>query len=139
MAEYRLLTVIVPVFNERNTVSEILRRMRLVELPLDKEIIVVDDGSTDGTDKVLAAVEDSTVRMLRHPTNQGKGAAIRTGLAAARGDLVLIQDADLEYDPNDWPRLLAPLLAGTSKVVYGTRFSRTEKATLTVLQDRTGS
>jgi glycosyltransferase involved in cell wall biosynthesis len=130
VADYHLLTVIVPVFNERNTVSEILRRMRLVDLPLDKEIIVVDDGSTDGTDKVLAAVEDSTVRMLRHPTNQGKGAAIRTGLAAARGDLVLIQDADLEYDPNDWPRLLAPLLAGTSEVVYGTRFSRTETDTL---------
>src|SRR5437588_8513299 len=123
IGEYKLLTVIVPVYNERNTVLEILRRMRLVELPVDREIIVVDDGSTDGTDKVLGAVEDSTVRMLRHPHNQGKGAAIRTGLAAARGDLVLIQDADLEYDPNDWPRLLEPVLLGKAKVAYGTRFS----------------
>src|SRR5207248_8418483 len=88
---YKLLSVIVPVYNERNTVTEILRRMRRVELPIDLEVIVVDDGSNDGTDRVLAALEDSTVRVLTHPTNQGKGSAVRTGLKAARGDLVLIQ------------------------------------------------
>jgi glycosyltransferase involved in cell wall biosynthesis len=120
---YRLLSVIVPVYNERNTVAEILRRMRRVELPIDREIIVVDDGSDDGTDKVLAALEDSTVRVERHAQNRGKGAAIRTGLAVARGDLVVVQDADLEYDPDDWPKLLAPALKGRAVVVYGSRFT----------------
>ncbi len=121
--DYRTLSVIVPVFNERNTVGEVVRRMRRVELALEVEIIVVDDGSTDGTDKVLSAIEDSTVSMVRHDTNRGKGAAIRTGLARARGELVLVQDADLEYDPRDWPRLLEPILSGEVRVVYGNRFS----------------
>ena len=121
--EGRTLSVIVPVFNERNTVAEVLRRMRRVELPVDLEIVVVDDGSTDGTSQILGALEDSTVEVVRHPSNLGKGAAIRTGLEHVRGDLVLIQDADLEYDPEDWPRLLRPLLRGRSQVVYGTRFS----------------
>jgi len=121
--DYRSLSVIVPVFNERNTVGEVVRRMRRVEVPLETEIIVVDDGSTDGTDKVLSAIEDSTVSMVRHATNSGKGAAIRTGLAQARGDLILIQDADLEYDPRDWPRLLEPVLRGEARVVYGNRFA----------------
>jgi glycosyltransferase involved in cell wall biosynthesis len=119
---YQLLSVIVPVYNERNTVGEILRRMRLVELPIDREIVVVNDGSVDGTDKVLAALEDSTVRVVTHAGNRGKGAAIRTGIGTARGDLVLIQDADLEYDPRDWPRLLAPILEGKTKVVFGSRY-----------------
>ncbi len=119
---YRTLSVIVPVFNERNTVGEVVRRMRRVEVPIEIEIVVVDDGSTDGTDKVLAAIEDSTVSVVRHETNSGKGAAIRSGLARARGDLVLIQDADLEYDPRDWPRLLEPILRGEVRVVYGNRF-----------------
>jgi glycosyltransferase involved in cell wall biosynthesis len=124
---FRLLSVIVPVFNERTTVTEIIRRMRRVELPLDREIIVIDDCSVDGTDKILSALEDSTVRVLRHPNNRGKGAAIRTGLGVARGDLVLIQDADLEYDPDDWPRLLAPILKGKANVVYGSRFTGERK------------
>ena len=120
--DYKLLSVIVPVFNERNTVTEILRRMRRTELPIDLEIVVVDDGSTDGTDRILRALEDSTVRVLRHPENRGKGAAVRTGLDAARGDLILIQDADLEYDPDDWNRLLGPVLRGRTKVVFGSRY-----------------
>lgn len=124
---YRLLSVIVPVFNERNTLTEIVRRMRAVELPVDREIIIVDDGSSDGGDKVMAALEDSTVRVLRHAGNKGKGAAIRTGMAKARGDLLLIQDADLEYDPEDWPKLLAPLLRGKADVVYGSRFTGERK------------
>ncbi|MGI9080046.1 MAG: glycosyltransferase family 2 protein [Acidimicrobiales bacterium] len=121
-AEFRTLSVIVPVFNERNTVGEVVRRMRRVEMPLEIEIVVVDDGSTDGTDKVLSAIEDSTVSMVRHQVNSGKGAAIRTGLAQARGDLILIQDADLEYDPRDWSRLLEPILRGEARIVYGNRF-----------------
>jgi glycosyltransferase involved in cell wall biosynthesis len=125
--EYRSLTVIMPVYNERTTVAEVIRRMRAVELPVTLQVIVVDDGSADGSDKVLRAVEDSTVRVIRHEHNQGKGAAIRTGMAEARGDLLLIQDADLEYDPNDWPRLLDPILKGKARVVYGSRFTGERK------------
>ncbi|HEV2310109.1 MAG TPA: glycosyltransferase family 2 protein [Acidimicrobiia bacterium] len=120
---YRTLSVIVPVYNERNTVAEIVRRMRAVELPLDREIVIVDDGSTDGTRQVLSQLADSTVRVVLHDRNQGKGAAVRTGLAQVTGDLVLIQDADLEYDPDDWPKLLAPALKGRARVVYGSRFT----------------
>jgi glycosyltransferase involved in cell wall biosynthesis len=124
---YRLLSVIVPVYNERVTVAEVIRRIRAVDVPVDIEVIVVDDGSSDGTDKVLTALGDSTVRILTHPVNQGKGAAIRTGMASARGDLLLIQDADLEYDPEDWPRLLEPILRGKARVVYGSRFTGERK------------
>jgi glycosyltransferase involved in cell wall biosynthesis len=121
--EYHKLSVIVPVFDERNTVVEIVRRMRVVELPLELEIVVVDDGSTDGTRDVLRQVADSTVRVVMHDANRGKGAAIRTGLAHVSGDLVLVQDADLEYDPEDWPKLLNPVLRGKARVVYGSRFT----------------
>jgi glycosyltransferase involved in cell wall biosynthesis len=124
---YSLLSVIVPVFNERSTVAEVIRRIRAVELPVDVEVIVVDDGSSDGSDKVLTAMGDSTVRVITHPQNRGKGAAIRTGLESVRGDLVLIQDADLEYDPADWSKLLEPILRGKSKVVYGSRFTGERK------------
>ena len=127
LPEASLLSVIVPVFNERGTVAEILRRMRSVSLPLELEIIVVDDGSTDGSDQVLAALKDSTVRVIRHSTNKGKGAAVRSGLRAARGDLLLIQDADLEYDPDEWTKLLEPLLKGKADVVYGSRFTGERK------------
>jgi glycosyltransferase involved in cell wall biosynthesis len=122
-----MISVIVPVFDERNTVGEVLRRVRQTDLPagVDLEIIVVDDGSTDGTDKVLRAVEDSTVRMVRHDRNRGQGAAIRTGLTYARGDVVLMQDADLEYDPNDIFRMVQPVLEGRADVVLGTRFRHT--------------
>ncbi len=120
---YRKLSVIVPVFNERNTVVEIMRRMRAVDLPIEREIIVVDDGSSDGTQQVLAQLGDSTVKIVKHPANRGKGAAIRTGLEHVTGDLVLIQDADLEYDPEDWPKLLAPIFSGKATVVYGSRFT----------------
>ncbi len=124
---YRSMTVIVPVYNERATVAEVIRRIRAVDLPLAVDIVAVDDGSSDGTDKVLAALADSTVRVLTHPVNRGKGAAIRTGLESARGDLLVIQDADLEYDPEDWPRLLDPLFRGKARVVYGSRFTGERK------------
>jgi len=120
---FRKLSVIVPVYDERNTVVEIVRRMRAVELPVDLEIVVVDDGSTDGTRDVLRQLGDSTVHVVLHERNQGKGAAIRTGLAHVTGDLVLVQDADLEYDPEDWPKLLNPIMRGKARVVYGSRFT----------------
>lgn len=123
VVQYRKLSVIVPVFNERNTVGEILRRMRAVDLDLEREFVVVDDGSDDGTTAVLSQLGDSTVKIVRHARNQGKGAAIRTGLENVTGDLVLIQDADLEYDPEDWPKLIAPMLKGRASVVYGSRFT----------------
>jgi len=124
---YRLLSIVVPVFNERNTVAEIVRRIRAVELPIRIEVVVVDDGSSDGSDKVLSALQDSTVRLIKHPYNRGKGAAVRTGIEAVKGDLVLIQDADLEYDPDDWPMMLAPMLKGKARVVYGSRFTGERK------------
>jgi glycosyltransferase involved in cell wall biosynthesis len=121
----RKLSIIVPVFNERNTVVEVLRRMRAVDLPdgIEREIIVVDDGSGDGTRDVLRQLGDSTVRIVLHKENKGKGAAVRTGIEMASGDYVLIQDADLEYDPEDWPKLIAPVLRGKARVVYGSRFT----------------
>jgi glycosyltransferase involved in cell wall biosynthesis len=110
---YRKLSVIVPVGDERNT----------VQLPLEREILIVDDGSDDGTRHVLSQVGDSTVRVILHDRNRGKGAAIRTALQNVSGELVLIQDADLEYDPEDWPKLLSPVLKGRASVVYGSRFT----------------
>jgi glycosyltransferase involved in cell wall biosynthesis len=125
--QYKTLSVIIPVFNERATVAEIIRRVRAVDVSLEVQVIVVDDGSSDGSDKVLDALEDSTVHVIHHKVNQGKGAAVRTGMAEAHGDLVLIQDADLEYDPNDWSRLLDPILRGKARVVYGSRFTGERK------------
>jgi glycosyltransferase involved in cell wall biosynthesis len=123
--ELRRLSIIVPAYNERTTLPEIVRRMRCVELPgnVEREIIIVDDGSTDGTRDVLKQIADSTVHIVTHERNKGKGAAVRTGLSRATGDYVLIQDADLEYDPQDWLRLINPLLRGNARVVYGSRFT----------------
>jgi glycosyltransferase involved in cell wall biosynthesis len=125
--EYQTLSVIVPVCNESATVAEIIRRVRAASVPLAVDVTVVDDASTDGTDKVLAALDDPVVRVVTHERNMGKGAAIRTALSHAHGDLVLIQDADLEYDPDDWPRLLEPILKRKAAVVYGSRFTGERK------------
>jgi len=118
------LSIIVPVYNEASTIAEALSRVLALELDLDRQIVVVDDGSTDGTREWLGAwAEDQPdwVSVEHHPGNRGKGAAIRTGLAKVTGDYVVIQDGDLEYDPRDYPRLLAPLVQGRARVVYGSR------------------
>lgn len=116
-----LLSVIIPVYNEAGTVGELLARVRAV--PIEKEIICVDDCSADGTaDILLEEARLPGTKFLRHPQNMGKGAAVRTGLKEAKGDVVIIQDADLEYYPEDYPKLLKPILDGQTKVVYGSRF-----------------
>ncbi len=116
------LSVVIPVYNERGTVAELVRRVQ--QVPIAKEILLVDDGSTDSTPAVLATLaEQPDVRLIRHERNQGKGAALRTGFAAATGDVVIVQDADLEYDPAEYPRLLQPIVDGRADVVYGSRFS----------------
>ncbi len=114
------LSVVIPVYNERDTVEEVIRVVRAT--PFRKEIVVVDDGSGDGTRDVLARLALPEVKVVFHDHNQGKGAALQTGFRAASGDVILIQDADLEYDPADYPMLLQPILAGRADVVYGSRF-----------------
>lgn len=120
---YKKLTVIIPVFNERRTIAEAIRRAREQEIPVGREVIVVDDGSTDGTQEVVKQLLDSTVRLIEQPQNQGKGAAVRAGIASATGDVLVIYDADLEYDPRDWVAMLRPMNEGLAKVVYGSRFT----------------
>jgi glycosyltransferase involved in cell wall biosynthesis len=115
------VTIIVPAHDEAPTIEQVLRRV--IELPWELEVLVVDDGSADETAAIAerVAAELPAIRVLRHERNRGKGAAVRTGIAASTGEFVVIQDADLEYDPADLPRLLGPLLAGTADVVYGSR------------------
>ncbi len=121
------LSVIIPVYNERATLPEIVRRCRAVELDCEKEVVIVDDGSTDGSAEIARSLADSTVKAVLLPTNSGKGSAVRRGIEEVTGDYVLIQDADLEYDPADWKRLLAPVEAGKATVVYGSRFTSERK------------
>jgi glycosyltransferase involved in cell wall biosynthesis len=115
------LSVVVPIYNEISTLNTILQRIQATGLA--SEIILVDDGSTDGTRELLVTLENTPgLQVILHPTNRGKGAAVRTGLAAANGDVILIQDADLEYDPREYPALLKPIKEGNADVVYGSRF-----------------
>ncbi len=121
------LSVVIPVYNERSTLPEIVRRCRAAELDCEKEIIIVDDGSTDGSAEIARNLGDSTVKAILLPKNSGKGAAVRRGIEEATGDYILIQDADLEYDPADWKRLIAPVESGKATVVYGSRFTGERK------------
>jgi glycosyltransferase involved in cell wall biosynthesis len=118
------LSIIVPVYNEKNTILRVLERIE--KTPYEKEIIVIDDFSKDGTREILRELDASrrvpSVRVLYHEVNQGKGAALRTGIAAAAGDIVIVQDADLEYDPSEYGTLIQPINAGQADVVYGSRF-----------------
>lgn len=124
------LSVVIPVFNERATLKAILDRVRQAPVaPLELEIVAVDDCSTDGSREILKEeTQAGDLTVILHQVNQGKGAAVRTGLNAVTGDVVLIQDADLEYDPADYPVLLKPILSGKAKVVYGSRFLGEHKA-----------
>lgn len=118
------LSIVMPVYNEAATIRQIVDLVRSVDVGMDKELLLVDDCSRDGTREVLQEMATALpeVKALYHEVNRGKGAALRTGFAAATGDIVLIQDADLEYDPHEYPRLLAPILDGHADVVYGSRF-----------------
>ncbi len=117
--ERRLVSVVMPAYDEAATIAVVLERVLALDLRV--ELIVVDDGSSDDTVAIVEGVGDPRVTLLRHERNRGKGAAVRTGIHASTGDIVVIQDADLEYDPRDLPRLLSPLVEGVADVVYGTR------------------
>jgi glycosyltransferase involved in cell wall biosynthesis len=121
MKENPRLSVVIPVYNEKATILDIIERVRATGLV--HEIVVVDDGSTDGTRDVLDTIKRPDVRVIKHEKNAGKGAALKTGFAAVTGDIVVIQDADLEYDPREYPILMAPIVEGRADVVYGTRFA----------------
>lgn len=121
MKNFKKLSIIIPVFNEKNTIEKLLQQVGESQIPLEKEIIIIDDFSTDGTRKILQTLP-KTHKVILHPRNYGKGAAVRTGIQNATGDIVLIQDADLEYDPQEYIRLIDPILKGKADVVYGSRF-----------------
>jgi glycosyltransferase involved in cell wall biosynthesis len=118
------LSVVLPVYNEAATIGAIVERVRAVNLPVDLELIIVDDCSTDGTRRVLDELSKQPgVQLVLHDRNRGKGAALRSGFASATGDIVIVQDADLEYDPEEYPRLIRPILDNRADVVFGSRFS----------------
>ena len=120
------LSIVIPVYNEIETIEALLARVRAVELPFEKEIILIDDASTDGTRQFIKTVSSNNVVTVLHEINQGKGAALRSGFKMATGDIILIQDADLEYNPNEFLKLLKPILEGKADVVYGSRFVGSE-------------
>lgn len=125
------LSIVIPVYNEQATLAECVRRVLAVELFLERELVLIDDASTDGSAKVIEQLcrehDQVQIKVVIHPKNRGKGAALRSGFAEVTGDIVIIQDADLEYDPNDYHRLLKPILDERADVVYGSRFVGSEE------------
>ncbi len=123
-----MLSVVIPVYNERETLFEIIRQVLDAPIELERELVLVDDYSVDGTrelyGKLPSEFPDANIRVFEHKKNKGKGAALRTGFKEVKGDLVVVQDADLEYDPKDYPKLLKPILEGNADVVYGSRFKQ---------------
>src|SRR3954468_20374818 len=121
-----LLSILIPVYNERTVVEQSLAAVLAAPLPenMDRELVIVDDCSTDGTSAILdrLAANEPRIRLIRHPVNQGKGAGVRTAIENARGDFCLVQDADLEYDPSEYVKLLRPLLDGRADAVFGSRY-----------------
>lgn len=122
MEKFRQLSVIIPVYNEESTIAEVIERVAAIEIPLEKEIIVVDDGSSDRTCEILQLKQNNLAYLYKTPVNIGKGAAVRIGLTLVTGDIILLQDADLELNPNEYRKLLQPILDGRTEVVYGSRF-----------------
>jgi glycosyltransferase involved in cell wall biosynthesis len=119
------LSIVIPVYNEVGTLAEIIRQVQAVEIGIEKEIVLVDDCSTDGARELLQRIEasgDASIRVFYHDVNRGKGAALRTGFQHVDGDMTLVQDSDLEYDPRDYPKLIGPILSGAADAVYGSRF-----------------
>ena len=123
------LSIIIPVYNEKETIKEIIQRVREAKIPYQKEIIIVDDNSSDGTRELLKNIQekDKNIKLLFHKKNFGKGKSVSDGLKLVSGELVLIQDADLEYNPEDYPSLLKPILEGKTDVVYGSRWRGTSQ------------
>ena len=125
-AGFAKLSIVIPAYNEEKTLQTVVKTVQAVRLPIAKELVLVDDASTDNTRQIMEQLPDSNIIKVFHEKNQGKGAALRSGFAAATGDIILIQDADLEYDPEEYPKLLQPILAGKADVVYGSRFVGSE-------------
>ncbi|MDQ1351614.1 MAG: hypothetical protein QG657_1919 [Acidobacteriota bacterium] len=129
LKSFRTLSIVIPVYNEERTIETLVERVWAVPLKLEKEIVIVDDCSTDGTFSILTNIQEAqpAVRVFRNEKNRGKGFAVRRGIQEAAGEIIIIQDADLEYDPDEYPKLLKPILADKADVVFGSRFMTTEE------------